>query len=339
MATGGYVMSAFQLHECVAVTIPGASDAEGPVVVWPHPIIVEGARFFLLRKNQDWICRFATGKGSWQRPLAPYALVETVREAWAAALVAGVGMAVNSKRKRAHRSTRDVVRGCGDKLLTISLPRSPGSTECVEVRAVRRGREMYLELAPSALTWLYEWCAANNHPTRDVVRHCGDEHEVSSRRGVFFSRAHGAWFARCKTASKRFTVRSVDGLGVTLPAETYRALLTARRADAEEWLSLQTTFRRRSETSLSGTSSMECASISSGSDVALAPPRTSVTRVSAVHDSDVVLSAGEVSELAVSEVDGDEVLSGAESDAHCADLSVVGDSMVWQESADVEDPF
>ena len=55
------------------------------------------------------------------------------------------------------------------------------------------------------------------------------------------------------------------------------------------------------------------------------PPRTSVSRVSAVHDSDVVLSAGEVSELAVSEDDGD--------------FPVDGDSMVWQESADVEDPF
>ena len=280
MGECGCVTISYQLHECVVVTIPGQSHDGVPVVIWPQPILVEDTRFFVLRTSCDWLCRFATGRNSWARPLAKFAIVETVREAWGVAEIAGVAMTVNAKRKRAHR--RGDSGSCLDKVMTLSLPRSPGSAEFVEVRAVRRARDIFLELTPCALTWLYQWCASEGHPERDVVRGGKDPNELSSQRGVFFSRAYGAWVARCKTGSKRFPVSAVDASGQTLAADTYRALLSARRVDAETWLISQGASANESAVT---TSSCEGESGGVSSSYSM-----SDTDGGAVNDSDVVPS-------------------------------------------------
>ena len=99
---------------------------------------------------------------------------------------------------------------------------------------------------------------------------------------MFFSRAHGAWLARCKTGSKRFPVSAVDASGQTLAADTYRALLSDRKVDAETWMISQGASANESAVT---TSSCEGESGEVWSSHSM-----SDTDKGAVNDSDVVPS-------------------------------------------------
>ena len=97
---------------------------------------------------------------------------------------------------------------------------------------------------------------------------------------------------RCKTGSKKFPVSAVDASGQTLVADTYRALLSARKAEAETWLISQ------------GAPANEYAVTTSSCESESGGVSMSDTDGGAVNDGDVVQSsaAAEVEEP-FSEVD------------------------------------
>ncbi len=258
MAQGGRVVSTFEINDCVAVSRPGCAGDAAPLVVWPAPILVGDARFFLMRVTSDWICRFVTGLKGSTHPMANAGVLETIRDAWQDAETADESLHVNGKRKRPHR------RVVKEQVVTLSLPRAPGRPERVEVRALRRLRDIYLELTPGTLTWLYEWCRCSNHAKRDVVRQRNSQEQSSDRRGVFFSRAHSAWFARSASGSKKFVVCATDASGAPLAFETYRILLDTKRQEAEEWLDSRSLGARAADDSENVGSACSTLSWSSG---------------------------------------------------------------------------
>ena len=183
------VAATFGVEERTVVSRPGAPRAESPLVVWPPPITVDDGRFSMVRMRHDWLCRFATGRGCWSAPLRKFGLLEALRDAWDRAGDDAQALNVNGhkrKHRRLHADTTSAVR-------TLKVPRGPGSTQLVEVRACLRAQDLYLELRPAPLAWLYEWCCSEGHQetraTRTPVRNEGEL--VSARRGVFFSRAQG----------------------------------------------------------------------------------------------------------------------------------------------------
>ena len=321
MMQGGRVTSSFELQDCVAVSVPGGGDGS-PVVIWPQPITVDDARYFLLRTTSDWICRFVAGRSTWNHPLGKFAILETVRDACAVADDSGVAINVNAKRKRAHRRADHC--DCMDIAWTISLPRMPSGDEFVELRAIRRGRDIYLELSPISLTWLYEWCASKDHSKRDVVRHSKTEDERSATKGLFFSRAHGAWLARYRGGQKKFPVCAVDASGATLAVETYRALLASRRADAEVWLREQ---QSPPSTSSCGESASGC--VESGAQYATAYARSPASERTRSQSFD---RGGGVALQSDDEAD-----SGDGGGA--APLGSEISSVQWEGADEVEDPF
>lgn len=255
MAQSGSVVTTFEMRELFVVSRPGCAGVEAPLVVWPEPILVGEARFFLLRVTVDWLCRFVTGRRGALHPLANCGVLEVIRDAWHAGKVQCDSLNVNGKRRRSHRRGVET-----EKVVLLTLPRWPCAAEMVEVRALRRARAIYLEFTHGALTWLYEWCASSDHSRCDVVRPRNSEEERSARRGVFFSRANGAWIAKCSSGVKKFVVCSTSSSGEELAADTYRALLLARRVEAEEWLDAK-------EGSACGGESVHAASSTSGSEL------------------------------------------------------------------------